>query len=207
MKEMNEVGESTRQTPPSTEPASVGEGASLINASGDGSELDPSAESELWSGRTHWKHYMARVIVWLIGVAACAILLSWLAPKWDWLTGHRAFWTAMVVFLISGAFVVGRIAWTVIGLRYRLTNQRLFIQKGILRQTMDQTELIRVDDVRLYKTLVDRIFGLGTVSLITTDASDRETTIEGIRNPEEVAEAIRHRMRTMRRKSLFVENL
>ena len=59
----------------------------------------------------------------------------------------------------------------------------------------------------MYKSVTDRLFGLGTVAILTTDASDRELRIEGITQPEHVAESIRGRMRTMRQKSLFVERL
>ena len=95
----------------------------------------------------------------------------------------------------------------IISRRYRLTSQRLFIERGILNQTIDQTELIRVDDVRLEKTLIDRVFGLGTVSLLSTDVTDRLVVIEGIDNADRVAEAVRTNMRTQRGKALFVENL
>jgi hypothetical protein len=72
---------------------------------------------------------------------------------------------------------------------------------------VDQTELIRVDDVRVKKSMMDRLFGLGSVETLSTDQTDRETMIAGIAEPDKVAEAIRARMRTMRKKSLFVENL
>jgi hypothetical protein len=49
--------------------------------------------------------------------------------------------------------------------------------------------------------------GLGTVTILSTDASNREVIIEGIAGAEKVAEEIRTRMRTMRKKSLFIENL
>ena len=51
------------------------------------------------------------------------------------------------------------------------------------------------------------MFGLGTVAIVSTDATDRETVLTGIAEPDKVAEAIRSRMRTMRSKSLFIENL
>jgi hypothetical protein len=72
---------------------------------------------------------------------------------------------------------------------------------------VDQTELIRVDDVRIHKTLLDRIFGLGTIAILSTDATDREVVIAGVADPDQVAEALRRNMRTLRQKSLFVEHL
>ena len=67
--------------------------------------------------------------------------------------------------------------------------------------------MIRVDDLRIRKTLPDRILGLGSIEVLSTDQTDRSMVIEGVRGPEAIAEHIRRNMRAMRRKSLFVENL
>jgi uncharacterized membrane protein YdbT with pleckstrin-like domain len=103
--------------------------------------------------------------------------------------------------------MLGGVAVKVLGTKYRLTSQRLFICRGILSQTTDQTELIRVDDVSLFKTFFGRLLNVGTVTMLTTDATDRQVKMEGISDPDQVAEAIRSRMRTLRGKSLYVENL
>ena len=183
------------------------EGAIPSQAVGDGAPVDPAAETELWVGRTHWKHYIGRLTIWAGGNLGFAILVIWATPQWEWLTAWRAFWAIVVVLLVTGLLVAGRVFLKIIGHRYRLTSQRLFIERGIFSQTIDQTELIRVDDVRIHKTFLDRVVGLGSVAIVSTDASDREIVIEGIAEPEKTAEVIRSRMRAMRQKSLFIENL
>ena len=174
---------------------------------GDGDQVEPAAETDIWAGRTHWKHHAGRLALWLVANVVVAVLIGWMAGRADWLGAGGAFWIIVVIVVASGAIVVGGVAAKILGTRYRLTTQRLFIERGIVSQTVDQTELIRVDDVRLKRGLVDRMFGLGSVESLSTDATDRVTVIAGIAEPEKVAEAIRTRMRTMRKKSLFVENL
>ena len=174
---------------------------------GDGAAPHPEAEIEVWAGRTHWKHYAGRLMLWLAGNVIVAVLIAWVAGRVDWLGGRGAFGAIFGLLLLSGLLVVGRVALTVLSRRYRVTSQRLFIDRGILSQTVDQTELIRVDDVRICKSFLDRVFGLGSVRILSTDSTDREVLIEGISAPDAVAEAIRTHMRTLRRKSLFVENL
>ncbi len=165
-------------------------------------------ENDLWVGRTHWKHYTGRLLLWTGAQLVVAVLLWLAATRSDALSAKSGFLIWAIVLLGSGLEVLGRRTFlTIIGHRYRLTSQRLFIERGILSQTIDQTELIRVDDVRLHRSLADRLFGLGSVAILSTDATDREVVIPGIAEPERVAEAIRGRMRTMRRKSLFIENL
>ena len=195
-----QAGDESEQ--PADEPAGAEHGIG-----GDGDQIEPAAETEIWAGRTHWKHYAGRLALWLVANVVVAVLIGWMAGRADWLGAGGAFWIIVVVVVASGAIVVGGVAAKILGTRYRLTTQRLFIERGIVSQTVDQTELIRVDDVRLKRGLVDRMFGLGSVESLSTDATDRVTVIAGIAEPEKVAEAIRTRMRTMRKKSLFVENL
>lgn len=169
---------------------------------------ETEAETELWVGRTHWKHYLGRLLVWLLGNVAFLALAIWITPRVEWLSASRSAMIVAGALLLSGLEVgLRRVMLPILQRRYRLTTQRLFIERGIFSQTVDQTELIRVDDVRLHKTFLDRLVGLGTVAVISTDASDREVVMEGIARPEEVAEFVRTQMRTMRRKSLFIENL
>jgi len=168
---------------------------------------DREPEGEVWSGRTSAKHYAGRIAIWLLAIVAAAVLLALLASTIEAFTGKHVFWIVVVLLLASGVWVIGGIFLGILGCHYRLTTERLFIERGILSRTIDQTELIRVDDVRMRKSLTDRLFGLGTVSIISTDSTDAALEVEGITEPEKVAEAIRSRMRTLRKGSLFVENL
>ena len=164
-------------------------------------------ETELWTGRTSWKHYAGRVSLWVVANVLFAALIGWLASAKKWFELSGVIYTVLGGVLVSALIFIIPVFLRIISRRYRLTSQRLFIERGILSQTIDQTELIRVDDVRVEKTLIDRVFGLGTVSLLSTDVSDRLVVIEGIDNAEKVAEAVRTNMRAQRGKALFVENL
>ncbi len=191
--------------PSASEPADSP--AAAIVGGGDGASIDPSDERDLWVGRTHWKHFAPSLGLWAGGLILMIVLLFWVSGWWPWLTGGKAVITFLIVMLATGIVVVGRMILAVVGCRYRLTSQRLFITRGILSQTVDQTELIRVDDVRVCKSMMDRIFGLGTVEIISTDATDREITMTGIAAPDHVVDLVRTNMRTLRKRSLFVENL
>ena len=184
-----------------------GSSATAGAAARDTASPVPGDETDIWAGRTHWKHYAGRIALWLAANIIGAILVGWAASIADWLSAGIASWIIVGGVLVSGALVVGPVAVTILGRRYRLTSQRLFIKQGILSQTIDQTELIRVDDVRIHKTFVDRIVQLGSVYVLSTDATDRQLELVGIKNADAVAEDIRNHMRAMRKKSLFVETL
>ncbi|MBI5288248.1 MAG: PH domain-containing protein, partial [Chloroflexi bacterium] len=144
------------------------------------------------------------LILWGIGTSVVTWLL--LLAKGDG-GGSAWSWVIALVWLVGGLFVLGRMVARILGHRYRLTTQRLFIEKGILSQTIDQTELIRVDDVRVHKSVLDRVFGLGTVEIASSDATNPSVRIVGVAGPEAVAEHVRANMRIMRKRAVFVENV
>lgn len=71
--------------------------------------------------------------------------------------------------------------------RYMLNEERLFMEKGFLNSTLDEEQLYRVRDVRVSRSLGQRIFGLGTVTVYATNG---ETALESIKHPIEVKEEI-----------------
>ena len=130
-----------------------------------------------------------------------------MAQRSDAMTATHAAGAMFLLVVIVGGILAGPVTWTILSHRYRLTTQRLIIERGILSQTIDQTELVRVDDVRIHKSLADRVLGLGSVGVISTDATDREILIPGVAGPERLADAIRSRMRAARQRAVYVENV
>ena len=162
-------------------------------------DLDPESEEDLWQGRSSWKFY-ADLIVVAAGWTVIAAIVWFTTPRWSG-------WIVLIMALSGWVYVAGRVAHGMLNYHYRLTTQRLFIERGVLSRTIDQAELIRIDDVRIRKSLLNRMTGVGSVELFSTDASDRQVTIWGVEKPEELAESIRDRMRRLRQRSLFVESL
>jgi len=200
------VGEGL-SAPPLTPSARDARSADPADGESSRPAAPPAPEQPLWVGRTNWKHYAGRLSLWLIAILVVAFFIVRAATRSDSFSGRTAGWIILLVVTASAAVVLGPAFWTILSHRYRLTTQRLIIERGILSQTIDQTELIRVDDVRIYKTFFDRILGLGSVAVISTDATDRELLIPGVPRPDALADSIRARMRAARQKSLYVENL
>jgi membrane protein YdbS with pleckstrin-like domain len=194
-REMSEQPATPSRTP---EIGSPGSAPSLTQAA---AAPESAPESPLWAGRTHWSHYIGSVLLGIL----FAVLIGYFC--YHFLSGSAAWKTGSLLILVCALVVSGRVLWNILSSRYRITTQRLFIERGILSQTIDQTELVRVDDVRVRRGLIDRMLGLGTIEVISTDATDQAVMMEGVRNPQAVAEHIRERMRLLRKKSVFVENL
>ena len=71
-----------------------------------------------------------------------------------------------------------------------LTEDRLFVEKGFLNSVLDEENLYRVRDVRVTRSLGQKLFGLGTVTVYSTDRSNGETVLQSIKHPIEVKEEI-----------------
>ena len=74
--------------------------------------------------------------------------------------------------------------------RYALSEDRLFLKRGILNIRQDEVVLYRVRDLRVSINLWQRLFGVGTVTVVSTDKSVPELVLKNIRQPNEVKELI-----------------
>ena len=84
--------------------------------------------------------------------------------------------------------------------KYALTEDRLFMEKGFFTSTLDEENLYRVRDVRVTRTLGQKLFGLGTVTVYSTSASNGETVLKSIKHPIEVKEEIVRLVEAARKK-------
>ena len=69
---------------------------------------------------------------------------------------------------------------------YSISKAVLTIKSGLLKTTEDDCYLYRVQDVRLTRTLGERIFGTGTVHLYTGDASTPNIKLIHIKHSQEI---------------------
>ena len=82
--------------------------------------------------------------------------------------------------------------------RYALSEDRLFLKRGFLNVKLDEIVLYRVRDLRLTVSLWQRIFGVGTVTVVSTDKSIPELKLKNIRHPGEVKELIHENVEKMK---------
>ena len=90
--------------------------------------------------------------------------------------------------------------------RYRLSADRLFCEKGFLNLKQEEVLLYRVRDLELKMTLGQRLFGVGTVCVHSSDKTTEHLDLINVKHPREVKELIhesveaakdQRRMRTM----------
>ena len=84
--------------------------------------------------------------------------------------------------------------------RYAMSEDRLFISEGFLSIKDDEVLLYRVRDIDTRRTLWQRLFGVGTVSVISSDKTMPAMVLKNIKDPVGVKELIHNQVEEMKLK-------
>ena len=82
--------------------------------------------------------------------------------------------------------------------RYALSEDRLFISVGFLTIKDDEILLYRVRDIDTSRSLWQRLFGVGTVTVMSSDKTMPELVLKNIKDPLFVKELIHKQVEEMK---------
>ena len=111
-------------------------------------------------------------------------------------TGAFLLWGILALTLVLAPVSLGVIVWkylVVRNRRYELTSQRLKSHEGVFSKKTNELELYRVKDTQFEQSFFLRLFGVGNVLLVTSDATTPLVKIEAVSG----AQALRERIRTL----------
>ena len=74
--------------------------------------------------------------------------------------------------------------------KYSLTKERLFVETGFLNSIENEVRLYRILDVQMTRNLGQKMFGLGSINVHSSDASLKDFTIKNIKKPKYVKELL-----------------
>lgn len=162
---------------------------------------DDDSEAEIWSGGYSPKAMVPHAL----GLAAGSVVLLIVAAYLPWQGGMK--W---LVFLggiaLAWLFLGGLLVFRRLDVSYRLTNQRFVHESGILRRTTDRIEVIDMDDVTFTQGIVERLIGVGTVAVTSSDRTHPTLLLKGIDEVRDVADKIDAARRRERvRRGLHIE--
>lgn len=91
--------------------------------------------------------------------------------------------------------------------RYALSDDRLFLSVGFLNIHDEEVLLYRIRDISVKRTLGQRIFGVGTITVSSSDKSNPVLELKNVKNPTTVKELIHENVEEMknRRRVRFSE--
>lgn len=84
---------------------------------------------------------------------------------------------------------------------YAITEDRLILSSGLLLQTERSIMLYRVRDISLSRSFTQRLFGVGTVTVMTSD--NEVVTLENISAPRQVKELLHQNIEDQKRARHF----
>ena len=124
-----------------------------------------------------------------------------------WAEGHW-WWVVVLVAVLPWLYYMAVLAYRRMSVRYTLSTQRFIHERGILRRVNDRIELLDIDDVAFEQTLWDRLSGVGTIRLTSSDRSDPKLVLRGIENVQYVAGRLDDaRLLERRRHGMHVEQI
>ncbi len=135
-----------------------------------------SSEQTLWTGTSS---QLQNLGVYLL----CLVLLGVAAAVWLGIGIFAQFapYALIAVALAAVALLWALVSWMrVRSRRFDLTTERLMITQGILGKDTETLELYRVRDMKMTRSLMQRLFGLQSLHLITTDTSTPSLTLNHV---------------------------
>lgn len=88
--------------------------------------------------------------------------------------------------------------------KYTITDDMLTTDQGLLKVEENDCYMYKIQDVKLTATLVERMFGLGTITCYTGDVTNKELQLVHIKHAKEIknyllkaSEAARIKRRTL----------
>ena len=83
--------------------------------------------------------------------------------------------------------------------RYAVSEDRLFLSTGFFTIKDEEILLYRIRDINTSRTLWQRIFGVGTITVISSDKSMPTLELKNVKNPLEVKEMLHSQVEEMKR--------
>lgn len=177
----------------------------LENAVRNQGPVEP--ETSLWNGG-----YSAKAMLgtWLLSlVVTIAIIVALTVIPLPENLDSRTLWIAAGAILVAWWCIVAVVyMYRRISMHYELTSQRFIHKQGVLVRTTDRIDIIDIDDVTFSQGLVERVLGIGTIILTSSDATHPKLVLKGIDQVNQVSGMIDDTRRKERRKrSINIESI
>ncbi len=70
--------------------------------------------------------------------------------------------------------------------KYEIYEDKLVLRKGFFKTTVDETMIYRIMDIKLVRTLGQKLFGVGSVVLMSSDKSHPQLELKSVKQSETV---------------------
>jgi uncharacterized membrane protein YdbT with pleckstrin-like domain len=149
-------------------------------------KLNPG-EQVIFEGHPSWRSILGFYIKGILLTAAIALLVG-LATS---LFGDEVDTGLVTIVAVVGVALTVLIGFIKrIATDYVITDRRLHIKRGIISRTIQETRLVRVQNVNYNQGVLDRILQIGDVDFDTAAGDDYNFVFAGVAQPEEVVHQV-----------------
>jgi len=158
----------------------------------------PAHEETLWRGWPSLIVLFGHVVLMLIVMIAGLVLGTFV----DTPNNHAVLWItgAILAILLVRFFIALMKQRSTI---YTVTNQRVIIEQGVLSKSLSEIDLRYIDELQFSQTFIDRMLGIGTVTLVSSDKVFPTTALRKVKDPRGVREIIRAQAYQVSQRQLF----
>jgi membrane protein YdbS with pleckstrin-like domain len=157
----------------------------------------PAKEETLWQGTPSAKLLLGKIFG-TIGLVILIFLLAWLvgflaqpADIEQSAKITRIAWIAAGIVILLQAIIVFVALIKLRSTLYTVTNQRVMVETGLFSKHLGEIDLRYVDDTQFSQRFVDRMLGIGNVTVLSKDTTSPVQTLRGINDPRSLRELIR----------------
>jgi membrane protein YdbS with pleckstrin-like domain len=170
----------------------------------DDNDLDPQhsphrpaddREEVYYDGSPLIRGDLARVTLSaLVGIVLILVPVGWWFYKDYWWP-----WYVIVPMALVGLLFILIPYLNLKRIRYRISNYRIDYERGLMSKTIDTLELWHVEDIKFHQSFFDRLFGVGTITVISHDQTTPMLVIRGLPRPRPLFDSLKQRIIAVKR--------
>ena len=128
-------------------------------------------EDVVYESRQHWFAIIARTWIWIVAAILALALTIWLAGQQSQVFGSPEIDGILTIVgigvLILSLGFIGFVLWDWRNQEWLITTRRVMRAEGVLNKSVTDTSLEKINDARLDQSVFGRIFGFGTLDILT----------------------------------------
>lgn len=116
-------------------------------------------------------------------------------PSWE----HHIPWWAFLVVVVIGVCLILVPLIRSKTIRYRVSNYRIDYERGLFGKDIDTLELWHVEDVRFHQSFIDRLLGVGNITVVSHDETMPMLVMHDVPHSRELFEQLKQRIIAVKR--------
>jgi len=164
---------------------------------GDDTPMKPAEDAEqiYFDGNPLLRGEIGQGILWIVaGLVLIAAPIAWGIWKDAWWA-----WWLILVFVVAGLILILVPVIRAKTVRYRISNYRINHERGIFSKEIDTMEMWHVDDLKFHQSFFARLFGVGTITVLSDDQTSPQLDLHGLPNPRPLFETLQQRVIAVKR--------